>query len=95
MPTTYRFHDGDEVDSFTYTVNNRQSVKGYSPTVIFSYDFNPLRVLISERRAELATFLTQVCAIIGGVFTVMGIVDSVLFHAGDLIARKMQIGKAV
>lgn len=94
MPTTYRFRDDDEVDSFTYTVNNRQSVKGFSPTVIFSYDFSPLRVLISETRAELVTFLTQVCAIIGGVFTVVGIVDSVLFHASDLIAKKMQIGKA-
>ncbi|KAJ1617014.1 hypothetical protein T492DRAFT_917989 [Pavlovales sp. CCMP2436] len=68
-------------------------MRGYSPTVVFSYDFSPLRVLISERRTELASFLTQVCAIIGGVFTVVGIVDSVLFHTGDLLARKMQLGK--
>ena len=94
VPTTYRFYNGDEVDSFTYTVHNRESVKGYSPTVVFSYDFSPLRVLINEKRAELATFLTQVCAIVGGVFTVCGLLDSVLFHATDLVARKMQMGKA-
>jgi hypothetical protein len=95
VPTTYRFSDGDELDSYTYTVNNRETVRGYSPTVVFSYDFSPLRVLIAESHTELATFLTQVSAIIGGVFTVVGLIDSIMYHTGDLVARKMQMGKGI
>merc|ERR1712232_257038 len=78
IPTTYRFHDGDELDGYTYTVNNRETQRGFTPTVTFSYDFQPLRVVVSEERMELSTFLTQVCAIIGGVFTVTGIIDAIL-----------------
>ncbi len=33
---------------------------------------------IEERRRSLGHFLTNCCAIIGGVFTVMGLLDSVL-----------------
>lgn len=95
VPTTYQFDDGDELDSYTYTVQNRESVRSYAPNVVFSYNFSPLRVLITEKRTELAAFLTHVCAIIGGVFTVVGLVDALLFNVGDLIARKMQLGKAI
>lgn len=94
IPTTYKFADNDELDSYTYTVNNRQTIRGYSPTAVFSFDFSPLRVAIVEERTDLATFLTQVCAIIGGVFTVVGLIDASLFHASDLLAKKMQLGKA-
>ena len=37
----------------------------------------------------------QLCAIIGGVFTVTGLLDGLLYHGHDLLARKGEIGKAV
>jgi len=88
IPTTYKFNDGDELDGYVYTVNNRETQRGFAPTVTFSYDFQPLRVVVSEEQAELSEFLTQVCAIIGGVFTVTGIVDAILHGASDFVLHR-------
>merc|ERR1712232_496004 len=49
---------------------------GGLPGVFFMYDLSPIMVKFTERRKSFAHFLTGVCAIIGGVFTVAGIVDS-------------------
>jgi hypothetical protein len=38
--------------------------------VHFFYDFYPIAVEYSEKKASFFQFLTSVCAIIGGVFTV-------------------------
>ena len=54
-----------------------------------------MQVVVQEERESFAAFLTQICAIIGGVFTVTGLLDGLVYHGHDLIARKMEIGKAI
>ena len=51
------------------------------PEAKFSYDLSPMQVVVTEEREAFASFLTQICAIIGGVFTVTGLLDSVVYHA--------------
>ena len=46
--------------------------------VFFNYELSPMRVRIEERRNSLGHFLTRICAIIGGVFTIMSVVDRVV-----------------
>lgn len=46
------------------------------PGVYFFYEVSPIRVVIEERYRSFGHFLTSVCAIVGGVYTVMGLVDS-------------------
>jgi len=46
----------------------------------------------TEKRRSFSHFLTGVCAIIGGVFTVAGIIDSFIYH-GVRNFKKTQIGK--
>ncbi|KAG7160546.1 Endoplasmic reticulum-Golgi intermediate compartment protein 3-like [Homarus americanus] len=43
---------------------------------------------------SLGHFLTGVCSIIGGVFTVAGIIDSIIYHSHRALQRKIEIGKA-
>lgn len=66
--------------------------EGSLPTTKISYDVSPLNVHLTEKRRSAADFLTGLCAIIGGVFTVIGLVDSVLFHGGKLL-KKLELGK--
>jgi hypothetical protein len=73
--------------------SNTFSEDGVLPTTKISYDVSPLNVQLKETRRSTAEFLTGLCAIIGGVFTVIGLIDSVLFHGGKLI-KKMELGKA-
>ena len=46
--------------------------------MFFFYDISSIKVNRIEERKGFGQFLTSLCAIVGGVFTVMGMVDSSL-----------------
>ncbi len=52
------------------------------PGLFMVYEISPFMVQSTVRSVPFTHFLTQLCAIIGGVFTVSGIIDSVLYNAG-------------
>jgi preprotein translocase subunit SecG len=52
-------------------------------------------VLVRRERKSFASFLTQLCAILGGVFTVTGLVDGIVYHGSATLKRKMQVGKLI
>ena len=41
----------------------------------------------------LCAWLWQICAIVGGVFTVAGILDSVIYTGQRKLAKKLELGK--
>jgi len=49
--------------------------------------------MISERSSSFLHFLTSVCAIVGGVFTVSGIVDAFIYQGEKIIRKKLELGK--
>jgi len=51
------------------------------PGVFFVYEFSPFLVRKTEKEVPVSHFLTSVCAIIGGVYTVAGMVDAVLYRS--------------
>lgn len=58
------------------------------------YELSPIMVKFTESRKSFAHFLTGVCAIIGGVFTVAGLVDSLIYHSMRSLKKKIELGKA-
>ena len=50
-------------------------------------------MMFKEERSSFLSFLTSVCAIVGGVFTISGIVDAFIFHGGQVIKKKVDLGK--
>jgi len=67
---------------------------GGLPGVFFTYDLSPVRIGYSPQRKTFVHFLTRVCAIIGGIFTVTGILDSIVFHSLKSLRTKTELGKA-
>uniref|UniRef100_A0A8R7U7W9 Endoplasmic reticulum-Golgi intermediate compartment protein 3 n=1 Tax=Triticum urartu TaxID=4572 RepID=A0A8R7U7W9_TRIUA len=63
------------------------------PGVYFFYEFSPIQVDFTEENTSLLHFLTNICAIVGGIFTVAGIIDSFVYHGHRAIKKKMEIGK--
>jgi hypothetical protein len=51
------------------------------------------QVRFQEERMPFLTFVTSACAIVGGVFTVSGIVDSFVYQGQKLVKKKMDLGK--
>ncbi|CAF0861297.1 unnamed protein product [Didymodactylos carnosus] len=62
------------------------------PAVWFRYDLIPITVKYTERRPKLYTFITSICAVVGGAFTVASILDSLIFSASELF-KKFELGK--
>ena len=95
VPTTYHFAHGETVDSHQYSVTDQfksahDPSKGFVlPGVFFIYDISPIMVTFREERPAFSYFLTSLCAIVGGVFTVAGIVDSCIYSASGGPGLKM------
>ncbi|XP_066572640.1 endoplasmic reticulum-Golgi intermediate compartment protein 1 [Amia ocellicauda] len=97
VPTVYEDMTGKQRFSYQYTVANKEYV-AYShtgriiPAIWFRYDLSPITVKYTERRQPFYRFITTICAIIGGTFTVAGIIDSCIFTASEAW-KKIQLGK--
>ncbi|MGH0139126.1 UNVERIFIED_CONTAM: hypothetical protein FKN15_068847 [Acipenser sinensis] len=97
VPTVYEDMAGKHRFSYQYTVANKEYVANSHtgriiPAIWFRYDLSPITVKYTERRQPLYRFITTICAIIGGTFTVAGIIDSCIFTASEAW-KKIQLGK--
>ena len=54
-----------------------------------------LQVRYHETKMGFLHFLTSVCAIVGGIFTVSGIIDAFIYHGGQAIKKKVDLGKHI
>ncbi|KAK4747866.1 hypothetical protein SAY87_014452 [Trapa incisa] len=97
VPTIYTNIGGRTVKSNQYSVTEhlRTSEIGHQafPGVFFFYDFSPIKVTFKEEHISFLRFMTNICAVVGGIFTVAGIVDSFVYHGQRAIKKKTQLGK--
>lgn len=56
-----------------------RSVEGI-PGVFFNYEISPLRVIQTETRPSLWHFLSNLCAIFGGILTLAGLFDAMIYR---------------
>ncbi|XP_067935391.1 endoplasmic reticulum-Golgi intermediate compartment protein 3-like isoform X2 [Watersipora subatra] len=93
VPTLYAKVSGDfSVTKHFKSVGVATGESGL-PGVFFIYEFSPMMVKYQEKNRSLFHFLTSLCAIIGGIFTVAGLIDAVLYHSIRSIQKKIELGK--
>eukprot|EP00080_Pristionchus_pacificus_P004390 PDM64410.1 erv-46 [Pristionchus pacificus] len=97
VPTSYHSIDSHTTHSHQFSVTTHRKVVGGGvsglPGLFVQYEFSPLMVLYEERQAPLSAFLVNLCAIIGGVFTVASLIDSFIYSGHRVIAQKMNLNK--
>ncbi|PIA48608.1 hypothetical protein AQUCO_01400887v1 [Aquilegia coerulea] len=97
VPTIYKDIRGRKINSNQFSVTEHfRSADGFTqslPGVFFFYDFSPIKVSFTEENVSLLHFMTNICAIVGGIFTVSGIIDAFIYHGQRAIKKKMEIGK--
>jgi Endoplasmic reticulum vesicle transporter len=49
------------------------------PEARFSYDLSPMSVVVEKQGRKWYDYLTSLCAIIGGTFTTLGLIDATLY----------------
>lgn len=67
---TYQFLEQSQI--VYYEENN-------VPEARFSYDLSPMSVVVEKEGRKWYDYLTSLCAIIGGTFTTLGLIDAVLY----------------
>ncbi|KAJ9562614.1 hypothetical protein OSB04_007774 [Centaurea solstitialis] len=80
------------IEDYEYTAHSSLMHALSIPVVKFHIEPSPMQVLITENSKSFSHFITNVCAIIGGVFTVAGILDSILHNTLRLV-KKVELGK--
>ncbi|KAK1440290.1 hypothetical protein QVD17_06115 [Tagetes erecta] len=97
VPTIYTNIRGHTIQSNQFSVTEHYKSPEFGrrslPGVFFFYDLSPIKVTFTETHISFLHFITNVCAIVGGVFTVAGIVDSFVYHGHKALRKKMEIGK--
>ena len=48
------------------------------PTAMFTYDLSPMSVVITSKGKRWYEFITSICALVGGTFTVVGLISGFL-----------------
>lgn len=86
----------DPADSSNHPKNPAKGLSRLIPGVFISYDLSPIKVVVQREHPypSFAHFLLQLCAVCGGVLTVAGILDALLFH-GVRRWRKIREGKQI
>ncbi len=49
------------------------------------YDFTPVNMKITKERRDLPRFLVNLCAIVGGVFVIFGLINRFLLSMQDQV----------
>ena len=100
VPARYTFIglNARVVDSNEYSVTDHfrpfdPAEDASLPGIFFFYDLSPLRVEYEERRIGFFAFLTNVAAIVGGVYAVSGIVDGAVHAGARAMKEKVDLGK--
>lgn len=70
IPTLYQFLEQSQIVAY-----NDVNV----PEARFSYDLSPMSVIVEKTGRKWYDYLTSLCAIIGGTFTTLGLIDAVLY----------------
>lgn len=82
VPTEYVWRSGKKMFTHQYSVNELALPLSnhVMPQVVFKYDVSPIQVTITEQSLGFVHFLVRVCAVIGGVFAVTGMIDKWVFR---------------
>lgn len=83
VPITHQRMHGAEVNTNTYSANvafapESTNMQSLSPSAMMlgveiAYEFTPIMVRYTDTRKSMFEFLTSVCAIVGGIYTVSGL----------------------
>lgn len=84
VPTEYQDPKGHKFQTSQFSVTEYYTKvskgRGQMPAVFLIYDLFSLTVTVTDSRRSLAHFLVRVCAVLGGVFAVTGMIDRLVHH---------------
>ncbi|OMJ83548.1 hypothetical protein SteCoe_15516 [Stentor coeruleus] len=93
VPTTYKTLQDQEYYVHQFTANSNEYRSEGAPAVFFRYDLSPVTVKFSQVQESFFHFIVQVCAIVGGIFTVAGLIEGFVHNSIASVLKKRNEGK--
>ncbi|CAF4529171.1 unnamed protein product [Rotaria sp. Silwood2] len=102
VPSAYVFLNQTQLITNQYSVTKHKKIirnifdssDHQIPGTFFTYEISAIMVKFVEKKRSLSHFLTSLCAIIGGVFTVSSLIDAFIYRGSCLLHKKLDLGKA-
>jgi hypothetical protein len=63
------------------------------PIIVFNYEFSAISLVQAQVRRPFSSFITGMCAIIGGIYTLSALLDSCMYSVERSIKHKNNYGK--
>ena len=96
VPTKFISFSKTNINDFHHTYNsNIDYTSDNIPFVYFKYVLSPITVEYKHSKMTFLTFFINICSILGGVFTVVGIIDSIVHKSVLILLRKAEMDKLV
>ena len=70
---TYQF-------SLSHKKKEVEEIENEMPIVMMHYDISPITIKTTLHKKHFMKFLIHICAIVGGVFVVFSLIDSIIFY---------------
>jgi len=96
VPTIYTYTNGKRIFTNQYSVTENTVIVDPTartfkqPGIFFKYELSSYTVRYDEQSKSFSHFLTQCCAIVGGVFVVIGMISSVAWYLDRYILGSAQ-----
>jgi hypothetical protein len=90
IPTTYTSVSGETLDTHQYSsteLNKVVQTDDVTPGIFFIYDITPFTAEVKETRKPFVLFVTQCCALIGGIFAFSRMVDGIGYSLARATAK--------
>lgn len=98
VPTEVRTYTNN-VDTYQFAVTERNRSINHgegshgTPGIFVKYDLSSLLIRVREEHRSYWQFLVRMCGIIGGVFSVSGMLQAFANFIADLLCCRLKIGK--
>jgi len=95
VPTTYETDYGEVIETNQYSVTYHHSEIDLNsdhielPGVFFKYDISEVKIFVKEESQSFSRFITRLCAVVGGIWVVIGLVYNVLNTVISLVVTKL------
>ncbi len=100
ISTKYQFLNNTKLNTNQFSVTHHYRDVGSTagqatglPGVFFDFDISPIQIHYREYKASWIEMLINICAIVGGIFTVAGLIDGFVFYTEKRIKEKSDYGK--
>jgi len=94
VPSKDKYISGRELNKYQYTYNSFSDfVYNALPILYFKYDLSPITIEYKHTKMNFLTFLINIFAILGGVFTIAGIIDAIIHKSVLVLLRKAEMNK--